>query len=171
MLKFKRVSNSNGLWPELLGQWDKQCSQFEENFEDYASGTVSILRPLAEQAQTPSSGVYAVCNDSEYLGICQLNVTFIKGYPAQVLRVRHILFSPKFDYDDSLDIEDYADMLTSVFVGVLNSSDGEMAAPDIKFHFRSPAELQFFDKFKAALGEAKIFKEVAMKGSWLYIKK
>ena len=167
----QRVSSDNGRWQEVLNQWDKECEDFEENFAEYEQGTLSILRPLAEQTQSPSSGVYGVKTESGYLGVCQLNVTHLPGFNGRVLRVRHIIHSPKFDYDDNVSVKEYESFLISVFLGVFELSYQEMEAPHIKFHFRSPAERGFFKSFESALSKSEHFQKVAMRGSWLYISK
>ena len=166
-----RISRENKFWQELLIQWDEECIEFGEDFGDYEQGTLSILRPLAEQTQRASSGVYAVKGEGGYLGMCQLNATWLPGYDGRVLRVRHIIHSPKFDYDDKITVNEYTEFLVSLFLGVFNISLSELDAPHIKFHFRSPAERNFFNHFKDALTHNKQFREVEMRGSWLYISK
>ncbi len=170
-MKFIRVSVQNGLWVELLNQWDESCSEFDESLNDYATGSIPVLRPLAEQAQLNSSGVFALRDGSRYLGICQLNSAHIKGYTGKVLRVRHIVHAPHYDFGSEVKLEDYAKLLSGIFKGVIDVSAIEMPSPDVKFHFRSPAERQFFVDFSTALKGHKVFDKVDMVGSWLYIKK
>jgi len=170
-MEFIRVSAQNGHWVNLLNQWEESCAEFDESLSDYATGSLPILRPLAEQAQLNSSGVFALKDDSGYHGICQLNSTHIKGYTGKVLRVRHIVHAPRYDFSSEIVLEDYAELLFGVFKGVIDVSATEMPSPDVKFHFRSPAERQFFVEFTAALKGYKVFDKVDMVGSWLYIKK
>lgn len=170
-MEFVRVSVQNGLWVELLNQWEVSCSEFDESLSDYATGSISVLRPLAEQAQLDSSGVFALRDDSGFHGICQLNSAHIKGHTGKVLRVRHIVHAPRYDFDNTLELEDYAELLSEIFKGVLDVSVTEMPSPDVKFHFRSPAERQFFAEFNKALSDHKVFDKVDMVGSWLYIGK
>jgi hypothetical protein len=170
-MNFKRVSIENGLWPELLRQWEDECSSYEEDFSDYATASIPTLRPLAESAQVKKAGVYALCDESYYMALCQLNVAFLPGYDGKVLRVRHIVHSPRYDFDNDVAIEQYGDLLSRLFVGVFDASDGEMAAPYVKFHFKSPAERAFFAALQTALHGHSAFASVEMRGSWLYIKK
>lgn len=170
-MNFKRVSHENGLWAKLLTQWEAEATGFEENFSDYAPDALSVLRPLAEETQVKNAGVYAVCDDSHYSLLCQLNAAFLPGYDGKVLRVRHIVHSPRFDYDADLTIDDYATVLADLFIGVFDASGAEMPAPYVKFHFRSPAERSFFDNLKDLLGRHDAFASVEMRGSWLYIGK
>ena len=103
--------------------------------------------------------------------MCQLNVALLPGFDGKVLRVRHIVHSPKYDFDDTVGVDDYASFLVDIFLGVFSISYTEMPAPYIKFHFRSPAERSFFSEFKKALEVKDHFKAIEMRGSWLYIKK
>ena len=168
---FSRVSRDNGQWSDLLNQWESECGKFEENFDEYAPATIDVLRPLAEETQIAHSGVYAFSKESDYMAMCQLNVAYLPGYPGKVLRVRHILYSPRFDFDAALAIEDYAAVLTGVFIGVLRSSDTDMLARHIKFHFRSPAEREFYSVLKEHLKDTSVFEHIDLRGAWLYITK
>ena len=166
-----RVSRENGLWQKLLKEWNAQCEAFDENLDDYAVSSMAVIRPLAEATQTPNAGVYALTENDSFTGLCQLNVAFIPGYQDKVLRVRHIVHSPRFDFDDSVSIEDYTKFLSGLLVGVFHISNNEMRAPNIKFHFKSPAERLFFDKMKSAVKDSGIADTVEMRGAWLYIRK
>jgi hypothetical protein len=170
-MEFIRVSVQNGHWDSLLNQWEESCTEFDEPFSDYATGSLPILRPLAEKDQVNSSGVFALKDDSRYHGICQLNSAHLKGYTGKVLRVRHIVHAPRYDFSVDVELDDYATLLSGIFKGVIDVSNEEMHSPDVKFHFTSPAERQFFTEFNTALKGHKVFDKVDMAGSWLYIKK
>jgi len=113
----------------------------------------------------------SVCGDSTYDAMCQLNVAFLPGYTGKVLRVRHIIHSPMFDFDEGKTVDDYVNVLADIFSGVLSASEGEMLAPHVKFHFRSPAERSFFNTLQDILSKRPIFAGVEMRGAWLYISK
>ena len=166
-----RVSHANGLWGDLLQQWEKDCASYSENFDDYATASIGVLRPLAEQAQVTQAGVYGLKDESGYIGACQLNAAYLPGYDDKVLRVRHIVHAPIFDFKEDLDVDDYVKFLGGLFVSVFNASVTEMPCPYVKFHFQSPAERTFFDSMTDQLSEISAFAEVKMVGSWLYIKK
>jgi hypothetical protein len=126
------------------------------------------LRPLAEQAQVTQSGVYGLKDESGYIGACQLNSAFLPGLEGKVLRVRHIVHAPTFDFDEKVEINDYTKLLTGLFVSVFNVSVTEMPSPHVKFHFQSPAERAFFKEMTSNLSEIDDLAEVKMIGSWLY---
>lgn len=168
---FLRVSNENGQWQQLMQQWSDQCDSFSEALDDYAVTSLPAIRPLAESAQVSTAGVYSVLNEGKYLGICQLNVAYLPGYDGRVLRVRHIVHCPNFDFSDQATLEDYVQFLSSILIGVFDVSSSEMQAPYIKFHFKSPAERTFFDQLRTSISNLPLIDKVEMKGSWLYVKK
>lgn len=168
-MKLVRVSRNDSSWSDLLRQWEELSSDFGEDFAEYAPASLEALRPLAEQPQMVQAGVYAVCHDSNYMGICQLNCAHLPGYDNKVLRVRHIVHSPRFDYADDVGEDEYATFLSDIFIGAYNASISEMPAPYIKFHFRSPAERRFFSVLKRNLSKVSQFKEIEMRGAWLYV--
>lgn len=169
--EFLRVSNENGHWQKLMQQWSDQCETFLEALDDYAVASLPALRPLAESAQVSTAGVYSVLVEGKYLGVCQLNAAFLPGYDGRVLRVRHIVHCPEFDFSEQITLEDYVNFLTNILVGVFEISAQEMQAPYIKFHFKSPAERAFFEHLKTSIESLPLIDKVEMKGSWLYIKK
>lgn len=169
--KLVRVSRENGLWHKLLNEWSGQCELFGEDLGEYATSSMTVIRPLAEDTQTPNAGVYALNVNDSFAGLCQLNCTFLPGHDGKVLRVRHIVHSPRFDFDSGITLGDYQDFLSELLVGVFVCSINEMRAPYVKFHFKSPAERSFFAALKSALQAQAVFEEVEMVGSWLYIKK
>lgn len=169
--KFLRVSTENGHWQRLMQQWSDQCDSYSEALDDYAVASLPAIRPLAEGAQVSTAGVYSVIKGGSYLGICQLNAAYLPGYDGRVLRVRHIVHCPNFDFSDQVTVEDYVEFLGLILVGVFGESNADMSAPYIKFHFKSPAERRFFEELKVAMSDLDLIDKVEMKGSWLYIKK
>lgn len=169
--KLTRASLDNGIWTEILGNWEAKCAEYSENFEDYASASMPVLDSLARETQKPSAGVFALKGDSGVDAICHANRAFLPGYHGQVLRIRHIVFAPQYDFDEKMEIKDYANTLIKVFVGSLRLSYEDLAAPHIKFHLKSPSERQFGEAFTEALGTAPAFSSVEMRGSWIYLSK
>lgn len=170
-VSFQRISLENGRWRDLLVAWEAECSTYGENLEDYAVASLPTVKPLAEGVQTNSAGVYGLEGESGYMALCQLNVGFIPGYRDKVLRVRHSIFAPRFDFDNTVTFQEYVNVIADLLTGVLAVSDAEMVAPNVKFHFRSPAEREFFQAFREAAEARGAFGDIQMKGAWLYIEK
>lgn len=170
-MTLEQISGSNGLWAEMLQQWEKECVGYGEAFEDYASASIPTLSDLALAPERATARVYGLRRDGRFDAIAQLNVGLLPGYDDKVVRVRHIVAAPRFDFDETHDIDAYGTLLAQMFAGGLKVSEGEMKAPYVKFHFRSPAERIFFQAFKDALKDSGVITDIEMRGSWLYVKK
>ena len=166
-----RVSLADGAWERLCRQWEGECDALGEEFEEFVPASFPVLDDLARGTPLANAGVFAVPDNGGYLAACQVNVTLLPGYIGKVLRVRHIVFAPRYDLSPDLTLEDYARTLVGVFGGAIRLSHGSMLAPHIKFHLRSPAEMQFGAQFTEALSDHSAFKEVNMRGAWIYLSK
>lgn len=165
-----QVSARDGTWQHLVDEWKEECNKLEEDFSAYEAGAISVVRELAEGPGERSAGVFALRSDNRYLALCQLNSSYLPGYTGKVLRVRMMVLSPQFDFGE-YPIEDYIEVITSLFHGVVRVSDDILQADHIKFHLRSPSDRQFFASLGSALRDKALFKSVAYRGSWLYISK
>ena len=170
-MELQRLSLSDGGWADLCRQWEEECISFGEELPDFALGSFPVLDQLARGPQLASAGVFAIFNSSGYPAACQVNVSLLPGYEGKVLRVRHILFSPRYDLDDVGDLKEYARILVSVFAGAIDLSYETMPAEHVKFHLRSPAEMQFGHMFTEVLQEQEGFKKIDMRGAWIYLSK
>ena len=171
-MELVRVARSNERLDEIWLQWDAQCERFGESFKDYATASMSVLRELAEEPETRSAAVFALVDESgAYLAICQVNVARIPGYDGPVLRLRHLVLAPEFDFSEEIPDDRYADVLAEVFTKVSLLSENTMAADHIKIHLRSRGDREFFKVFEEHLREEAAFATVRMQGAWLYITK
>lgn len=169
MACLRRVSLQNGEWEKLLLQWEKECSEYGEALDDFASASIPMMATVASGPQLSDRAIYALENESGYQSVCQLNVAFLPGYEGKVLRVRTLVLAPRFDFDEGIDLSVYGDVLGATFGGVVDVAREQMPARHIKFHFRSPADRQFFESLRTELEPEGQFASVAMKGAWLYI--
>lgn len=103
------------------------------------------------------------------MAVCQLNVAFIKGYDNKVLRLRHLLLSPKYDFSDDITVDDYVNILSEIFAGTIHCATDELPAKHVKLHLQSPADRQFFKEIEQHLNKSTTFSSVKMHGAWLYI--
>lgn len=167
----ERVTLHDRSWEVLCRQWERICEDFGETFDEYAPSSFPVLDTLAKGSQMAKSGVFAVKDGDDYTAACQVNVTLLPAYEGYVLRVRNICFSPAFDFSNEIDINDYSRALVRVFAGVVMLSETAMPSRHIKFHLRSPAELQFGGMFTDVLSEHSAFEKVEMCGAWIYLSK
>ena len=164
-----RVSKDD--WNKLILQWEDECSHYGENYSDFATASLPVLEHLAYSAPLRDASVYGLVQDDKYQVVCQANSTFLPGYQGKVLRVRHIGLSPRFEFSETVDLQDYTTSLIGVFTGALEVAQQDMPADHIKFHLKSPAERAFGNAFTDALEDHDAFTSVAMKGSWIYLSK
>lgn len=158
-------------WAKLILDWEAECSEFGENFDDYAVASLPVLSDLACSAPRRDAAVFGLKNDGKVDVVCQANSSFLPGFTGKVLRIRHIVLSPRFDFSEDIEIEDYSQTLIGVFTGVLRLAYSEMVSDHVKFHLKSPAERVFGEAFTNALQGEDAFEKVAMKGSWIYLSK
>lgn len=168
----KRLSLEDGSWQEVLDQWSKQCHEYEEDFEGFLHQTLPMLETqIGDCRGNRNTGVYSHTGETkEHQAICFLNGSFIPGFSGRVLRVRHLILAPKYDFGDYTR-DEYAALLSAIFEDVLRVSDSEISCPNVKIHFRSPADVALYREFAKNLNEGSRFSSVKMQGAWLYISK
>jgi hypothetical protein len=167
---FHRLHHVDGSWQRFLRDWEAQCARLGEDFESYHVSPIQVVQDLTIGDPEPDAGVFGLEDESGFHAICQVNCANIPGYAGKVLRVRMMYFSPSYDLGER-GIEDYAIVLIRLFTEILALSNGEMQAPHIKFHLRSPADRQFFAALGTQLDKTKAFASVGTRGAWLYITK
>lgn len=168
-VKFTRLLDETGTWASFEKDWREQCEALEEDFDGYAEATLSVVREIIQE-QKRKAGVFSLQNNGKHLAMCQLNRAPLPGYDAPVLRVRFITFCPDVDLRD-LPQNEYGRMLVSLLAEVITvaKTDPEMGTRHIKFHLRSPADVQFFTALGQALDGSSSFETVVTRGAWLYI--
>ena len=131
-----------------------------------------LFRRFTAAGRKPSNSKcwrFALREGESILAVCQLNVAFIKGYDNKVLRLRHLLLSPKYDFSDDITVDDYVNILSEIFAGTIHCATDELPAKHVKLHLQSPADRQFFKEIEQHLNKSTTFSSVKMHGAWLYI--
>lgn len=170
--KFLCLDRDGPTYNDLLDAWKRETEALGEDFEIFSAIPVSVFQQIAEKDAKNTRLYAAQAEDGTFGAVCMLNHAWIPGYDGPVLRVRHILLSPKFDLTD-LPLSEYSDVLNTILSGVILCSDQDdmMKANHIKFHARSPADMQFFAEVGKELSGAEVFHSVQARGAWLYISK
>ncbi|KAB2762305.1 hypothetical protein F9K98_10740 [Brucella anthropi] len=167
--EFVRIREDDGSWQALEANWRAQCEKLDEDFDAYAGPTFEVVTPLARAAER-RAGLFALKDGLEHLAICQVNSAMLPKYDGPVMRVRFITLSPEFDLTDK-NIRDYGDILVSLLYQVvrLAITDENFGSRHIKFHARSPSDINFFSALSHGLRQGDAFHSVQMSGAWLYI--
>jgi len=165
-----QVRSSDGSWQALVGAWTAECLAFDEEFEQYASASIPVLESLAGTDER-HAGVFALADETgRYHAALQANSTLLPGYDGRVLRVRHLLASPAYDFGE-FSLDEYSNILSKVFARVVRLSEERYPSPHIKMHLRSPADIAFFGLVGDFLGNSGLFTSVEIRGAWLYLTK
>uniref|UniRef100_UPI004048C6FB hypothetical protein n=1 Tax=Yoonia sp. TaxID=2212373 RepID=UPI004048C6FB len=167
--KLERVGAAE--WAKIVLEWEAESNLYSEDFLDHATASMPMLEDLANSAPLRDAGVYSYKNNGKATAILQANAARLPGYDGKVLRVRHIVLSPRFEFDEDIDMDAYASVLIGVFTGSMLLAEDEMIAPHLKFHMKSRAERTFGEQFTKAMQASKVFKNCDMKGSWIYLSK
>lgn len=165
----RRLSFADGSWQDLVSQWQDQCVEFNENFEDYRDATIASLREEA-QSENTNRGVFGLRDaNGVFLAICFLNLTVQKGYDGPVLRVLDLIVSPRYDFQ-TLELADYSSLLGSLLAHIFEQSKSTMVSRHIKLHFPSPTDVAIIAPFGTQFADnEKVV--VQTQGMWLSITK
>lgn len=106
-MKLVRMNKSNGTWQRLESQWREQCTKYNEDFDVYAEASLGTLRDECDDGNPDGdTGVFSLLDQNgENHAVCFLNRAAIPGWAGVVLRVRHLVLSPYYDFE-ALEIED-----------------------------------------------------------------
>lgn len=169
---FVRLSAAGPTYEQLLASWKAECDGFGEDFDTYTAIPIGIFSEIMEKDAANTGLFVAQASDGSFGAVCMVNHALIPNYVGPVLRVRHILLSPAFDFGTA-ELSEYGEVLIAILNGVISCSetDAKLSANHIKFHARSPADMQFFAAVGKALGTSKAFASVQVRGAWLYITK
>lgn len=169
-LELVRVNKRDGSWAALEDQWRQQCENHGEDYDTYAEASLGTLHDECDDGQIdPASGVFALRDTAGgFHCACFLNSTLLKGFNGKVLRVRHLILSPHYDFAD-LSIERYSDILSSYFSQLIAVSKTTLPSDHIKLHYRSPYDRTFFATFALNMRGTGVIKNVESVGMWLHI--
>ena len=154
---------------ELIFQWEGQCKAAGEGIEVFAP----VQMEHAAKIVTEGSGSQDYYIYSSFIGgnhECILHVNKGVRMPdthGLTHRVMWVLLSPKYDYG-AVDPRDIANVATDVIVGALNLCK-EDGSQNVKIHIGNMGDREYFSGVANALRSFGQFKEVDLRGNWLYI--
>ncbi|WP_298260195.1 hypothetical protein [uncultured Litoreibacter sp.] len=171
-MKLTRLNTADNSWQDFQTQWKEEYSTYEDEFEGYASAALGTLENECDNGTPdPDSGVFALIDDQDRIhAACFLNSTLLKGFKGKVMRVRHLILSPYYDFEN-LELEQYAEILAHCFTAIVDCSETTLVSPHIKIHYRSPYDRTFFAAFGLTMRSTGRFSTVESKGMWLHLTK
>lgn len=163
---------NDGTWDALVDDWGRICQSYDEDFENYMTVSIPTLKQQCIECENERwSGSYSLKNnEGQHIAVAFLNAAHIKGFNGRVLRVRHLSMSPLYDFGE-YDEGTYAKTLSEIVMKIVEMSDSDLESPNIKIHFRSPADVRLFRIFAEKMNEFEHFSTIKMVGSWLHIVK
>jgi hypothetical protein len=167
--KLQRLSDKDSSWSKFCADWENQCQEIGENFNNYAPATMPLIRALAEKHEK-GHWACSLHDGTRFLAACVAHLAHIPDYDGPVLRMRLLVPCPLLDYG-ALSDEAYADTLIGFAWGAIKLSDDHLKAKHVKFHMRSPSDMPYFRAFGKNLRDESVFLSTEMKGAWLYITK
>ncbi len=170
-MEFVKLGSTGHTWTDFASNWRAICEEYDDDFDDYAWGIISVLKPLCEKPERQAAA-FAVFDGSEYHSICQLNCKPIKGHNGPVLRMRHLTINPHYDLG-CREVADYAKLMIKTVIGIWRLSEAESSdffADTIKFHMKSPADRVLFHAMGEMLGGVRKIKTTTH-GGWLELTK
>jgi hypothetical protein len=169
---FVPLSVADGSWAQFTSDWQTKATELGAELEGYEEFVFPLFADIVEGRHENNHArqayVYALRNPDGFLAVCQINVAPIPKYTQPVLRVRHLKFSPLYDFGDASTYE-YGDVLVELLAQVMVLSIETVKAPHIHFHLPSPNDRSFFAALGRELSGQKPFNEVVVKGAWLYV--
>lgn len=167
--KLESCSADNNVWNHVKSCWRNQCEDLDEDFDFYAQFSMSVLDDLA-LSPSKNAKVFVLYRESnekkEPLVIFQANSTHLPGFDGRVLRIRHMVMSPNYDYGD-VNKEEYKEILAETFAQATALAGSELESKHVKFHFRTPSDLYFFREMRPSLEEEEEIKDVKAYGAWI----
>lgn len=166
--QLRELTNDGGGWDEVERQWAEACEAHGDTLDEYAISSLPVLRETARtsDASTKSMGLFD--EDGRCHAVCFANRAAIKGYDEPVLRIRHLLLAPEYDYG-TFTASQYSVALTATFAAAVALAFSDLPARHVRFHLRSPADIEFFGAITTTLGNLPLFEAVHMRGAWLYL--
>ena len=171
-MKLIRLNKADGTWRSFDESWEVECLEYEEDYASYAQASLGTLRVECDDG-TPDvdTGVFALVDaDGRFHAAAFMNRALLKGFDGKVLRVRHLILSPYYDFE-GLELEDYGSILADFFIALVDCSEKTLKSQHIKIHYRSPYDRTFFASFGMAMRSQGHFGTVESKGMWLHLVK
>ena len=99
------LSASDGSWDRFKADWERQCEEVGDTFDEYAADSIPVLTGIIDGSSSSVGGgsvtrVGALWDEEtqRYYACCMLNSARLPGTVGKTLRVRHVLVSPLLDY-------------------------------------------------------------------------
>jgi len=164
-----RLTSENGKFEELKDEWKKQCDEYGESFDDYATPAIQHAEKIAsENPPDATYGIYAGVVGDEYQCLMHINQAALPKTTGKTLRILWVLLTPKYDFVD-VKHQDLARLSAEIIVDAVNLASSDLKSDHIKIHLGNFADHRFFGAIASGLQAIKFFNEQAIRGNWMHI--
>jgi hypothetical protein len=163
-MRLTPISQDDRSWAKVKAEWKAVAEKTGEDFSTLTTGALVFLEPLS-LLEGPKSGLYGYYEQDEVRAVCQIGRILVSRHVSPVVRVRFITISPLYDAG-AFDLAAYAQMMVSLFSGVVWLARTALDARIIQFHLRSPSDAQYFAALQV-VAPLSPFSQFSIKGSWI----
>ena len=157
---------------KIVADWSDQCSQFDEDFSDFAVHSISHAKEIVDgKHEGKKYGIFTLNSGGEYHLLAHLNVAPLPKTTGTTLRILWILLAPKYDFDDT-PADRLASMVADLFASAIelsSESNGFMEADHVKVHLSGIADRRFFAGMAYGFERDGKMMDVAIRGNWLHM--
>lgn len=172
-MKLVRADCDTNVFSDLERQWAEQCEQLGENYEDFSTVYIEHARGIVDgKLNTDKLAIYVLQTSQGAVEcLAHINVAPLPRTTGRTLRIRSILFAPKYDYLD-IQPEIYAHLGAELIENALYLASGEederMAAEHVKICLTNSFDRAAMAPLATRLGNSKALSDVSFRGNWLH---
>jgi len=167
-----RATAENGLYATVEDEWSRQCVDFGEDFQEYATPSMTHAREIIYDRPCLTYGIYVLRRADHHDCLAHCNVARLPATTGVTLRTVWALLAPRFDFQDP-NQDELADIAADLVTETLRLAEGGnepgMAADHVKIHFNGTADRRYFAGAAHVLQRAGTLRDVAIRGNWLHM--
>lgn len=167
IMLYKTSSIDVKKWNEIKNNWIKEYKKYET--DDYELSIPSSFQIFQEIIITQADNIQIFSLDDKEgksQALFQGNIASIPKYDSPVLRIRHIIFSPIWDFEIK-NVDEHSKLWGELFSEIANLAINKQIK-HIKIHMNSPYEAKMlFANVAKSLEKQGIFSNVRDYGAWV----
>lgn len=173
-MQLLRADQCTGKFRELEEQWQRQCADMGESYEEFAELRMEHARRIANgQVSSDRYAIYVLENeDGSIESLSHINVAALPRTSGNTLRIVWVLLAPKYDYQD-ITPDTFAYLAAELFAQALRLAtgtvDSRMSADHVKVHLTGVGDRNCFSSVTTDLSNSEFVHDVSIRGNWLHM--
>lgn len=168
-MELRRLQLCDGSWAELEADWQSQCDEIVDDYENYCFGPIESVKRTAAMGDE-NEWAFSIKENNRHLITAICRRVQQKPFDGWVLRVREVSVSPFLD-SGFLNEDVYADVLVALLFEAIKLSSTYLMADHVKMHLRSPADAVFFKAVRNSLDIEGVIVATETHGAWFTVSK